>query len=479
MRAALWFLALFGIAVAMALFAGNNQGTVTVYWPPYRVDVSLNLVLLALVGSMVVLYFATRAMAGLVDLPRRARIWRNQQKERAMHEALLGGTTYLMAGRYARAQKSALLALGHAAGLTDRVVKTRDMPPHTAQNAAQTTALAHLLVASSAHALQDKATRDQHLQDLSRAAVAEGVSPATLESAQLRAARWALDDHAPQRALDLIAALPHGLARRTAALRIKLKAARLSGDAQSALETARLLAKHGAFSPDAAQATVRAAALDCIRQARDGQQLDATWASLSAAERLMPELAIEVASSMLRFKPFGTPALDLLLPIWERYVADPDAFSQAVGVGVHLKWVQTLARALGALNAPTGTKVPNTSNLPNLPNLPNLLGTLGTTEGQAQAQADIRAASQAWLGRLELAQGRFPRTVALQFWVGVSCHQRELWGKAQQMLTLATPNLTEASLLRQVWCLRAELAERQGDAVAALHAWKQAAMQAV
>ena len=38
MRAALWLLALFGVAVAIALFAGNNQGTVTVFWPPYRVD---------------------------------------------------------------------------------------------------------------------------------------------------------------------------------------------------------------------------------------------------------------------------------------------------------------------------------------------------------------------------------------------------------------------------------------------------------
>jgi HemY protein len=38
MRAALWFLALFGIAVAVAVFAGNNDATVTLYWAPYRVD---------------------------------------------------------------------------------------------------------------------------------------------------------------------------------------------------------------------------------------------------------------------------------------------------------------------------------------------------------------------------------------------------------------------------------------------------------
>ena len=48
MRAALWFLALFGMAVAIALFAGNNQGTITLFWPPYRIDMSLNLFLFLL-----------------------------------------------------------------------------------------------------------------------------------------------------------------------------------------------------------------------------------------------------------------------------------------------------------------------------------------------------------------------------------------------------------------------------------------------
>ena len=55
MRAALWLLALFGVAVATALFAGNNQGTVTLYWPPYRIDLSLNMVVLLVVGGFVTL----------------------------------------------------------------------------------------------------------------------------------------------------------------------------------------------------------------------------------------------------------------------------------------------------------------------------------------------------------------------------------------------------------------------------------------
>ena len=51
MRIALWLLALFGIAVAAALFAGNNPGSITLFWPPYRIDLSLNLFMLLLLGA--------------------------------------------------------------------------------------------------------------------------------------------------------------------------------------------------------------------------------------------------------------------------------------------------------------------------------------------------------------------------------------------------------------------------------------------
>jgi len=80
MRAALWFLALFGIAVAIALFAGNNQGTITIFWPPYRVDLSLNLVLLTLTLLFVILHVALRALSALFAIPGHARRWRIQHQ---------------------------------------------------------------------------------------------------------------------------------------------------------------------------------------------------------------------------------------------------------------------------------------------------------------------------------------------------------------------------------------------------------------
>src|SRR6185436_8633636 len=107
MRAALWLLVLFGVAVAGALFAGNNQGSVTLFWPPYRIDLSLNLVVLLLVGAFFVVHAAMRALSSLFDLPRQALRWRTQQKERAMHAALLDAISHLLAGRFIRARKSA------------------------------------------------------------------------------------------------------------------------------------------------------------------------------------------------------------------------------------------------------------------------------------------------------------------------------------------------------------------------------------
>src|SRR5215218_10122786 len=102
MRAALWLLVLFAIAAAGALFAGNNQGTVTLFWPPYRVDLSLNLVLLLLLAAFLVVHTAMRALSALFEMPRQALRWRMQQKERAMHAALLDTLSHLLAGRYIR-----------------------------------------------------------------------------------------------------------------------------------------------------------------------------------------------------------------------------------------------------------------------------------------------------------------------------------------------------------------------------------------
>lgn len=415
MRAALWLLALFGVAVAIALFAGNNQGTVTLFWPPHRLDLSLNLVLLLLFAAFVFLHAALGALAALFDLPRQALRWRSQQKERAMHGAMLDALSHLLAGRFIRARKSAETALGQ-----EKSLATGGQQP---ANAAQVRTLAHLLAAESAQALQDRTGREEHLkQALEQASSREAQE--THEGALMRAALWSLDDREPETAMAWLKGLPQGAARRTIALRMKLKAARLTRHTAEALETARLLSKHRAFSAGAAESIVRGLAIDLLNDAHDVAQLQRAWNALEPDERLMPELAIHAAQRLTTLGGDAHLARDWLLPVWER--------QSELGENLKVKLVRALEAGLDSFDG-------------------------------------------AWLARIETAQKGNPREATLQYLAGMACMKRQLWGKAQQLMGQAAMGLKDATLHRNAWRALAQLAEERGDQESAAQAWKRAA----
>ncbi len=426
MRAALWLLALFGVAAAVALFAGNNQGTVTVFWPPWRVDLSLNFVLLILFGGFTLVYAALRALAALLDLPVQASRWRTQQKERAMHVALLDGLAHLTAGRFIRARKAAEAAISHEKAL----VGSADPLAH----AVQVRALAHLIAAESAHALQDRQSRERHLQQALEQTADNPSAPAqeVREGTQLRAAGWALQDRDAPAALEWLEALPQGAARRTLALRTRLRATRLARQTQAAIDTARLLTKHRAFSPAAAQSIARGLAIELINGAHDTEQLVQVWQSFDATERAMPELGLHAAQRLQQLQ--GDPALarNWLLPAWE------------------------------ALTSTSTSKLPETLEV-------KLVRAL---------EDSLQDVDSVWLGRIETAQQYNPRDPHLQYLAGFACLRLQLWGKAQKLLEQASRQLTNENLRSRAWRGLAELAEQRGDGEAATAAWKQAALAA-
>ncbi|MEJ8820824.1 heme biosynthesis HemY N-terminal domain-containing protein [Variovorax humicola] len=423
MRAALWLLGLFCVAAATALFAGNNQGTVTVFWPPWRVDLSLNLVLMLLAGAFMLLHVALRALSALFSLPVQARQWRMQQKERALHAALLDAISQLLAGRFSRARKAALAALAQE--------HTLDALDAQLPQAQQIRVLSHLLAAESAQSLQDRPARDAHLQQALNESAERGTPAAleTREGVQLRAARWALEDRDASGALARLEELPVGAQRRTFALRLRLKAAHQDHRTLEALETARLLAKHGAFSTSAAQSIVRGLATELVFDAHDPAQLLGAWAELEQLEREMPEVAIHAAQRMVMLQG-GDLALARawLLPAWERMVAAPDG----LGDPLRVKLVRALEAGLDSVDAD-------------------------------------------WLSRIELAQRNNPRDPNLQYIAGMACMKRQLWGKAQQLLTQAALGLQDPDLHRRAWQVLARLAEARDDTEQATTAWKQAA----
>jgi HemY protein len=426
MRAALWLMGLFAVAVAMALFAGNNQSSVTWFWSPYRVDMSLNLALVLLFLAFVLLYAALRALAVLLQMPHQARRWRMQQKERGMNQSLLEALSHLQAGRFLRARKSALAALSTEQSLREAKA---GLPYGERLNAT-----AHLIAADASHALQDAALRDQHWQQALDVLPVPGNTQDSeiREGAQMRAARWALDDRDAAESIRRLGELPLGAGRRTIALRIKLKAARLSGNTQVALDTARLLATHRAFSPAAAASVVRGLLLASIRDARDTSALQQFWLSLDEDERAMPEVAIPATERLIELGGEAQQARTWLLPVWEHLLTQPGPRTET-----HLpKLVEVLQSSLGKLDG-------------------------------------------AWLARMETAANANPREPRLQYLAGMACVQRELWGKAQQLLTRAAPQLQDPQLRTRAWQRLALMAEHRGDMEASAIAWKLAAQAMV
>lgn len=428
MRAAIWLIALFAVAVAVALFAGNNQAVVTLFWPPHRIDLSLNLVLLLGLLVFAVLHLALRALTAALSLPSQARRWRAQQRERAMHAALMDALAHLLAGRFIRASRAAQLALAQEHSLAQLAGEAAHDSGYSPQRGLQLRALAHLIVAESAQALRNRSLREEHLR-LALELPTHRLAAETREGIELRAARWALEDRDPALALEHLARLPAGVSRRTLALRLRLKAARLARQIPQALETARLLAKHQAFSDPAAQSIVRGLAIESLQSATDVRQLEQAWRSLEEPERAMPEVAVHAASRLLELGGEASGVRQWLAPLWDHLAATSWA---ELSDDLRVRLVLVLERGLDSIDS-------------------------------------------AWLARLEAALQLQPRDPYLQYLAGMACLHRQLWGKAQQLLGQAVTQLADANLLRRAWRALARLAEQRGDSASAEQAYRKLA----
>lgn len=415
MRLVIWLVLLFVAAVVAALYLGANDGLVSVYSSGWRLDISLNLFLLILVASCFALVTAIQAIEALTTLPKRAREWRLAQRERSAQLALREALVELFGARFSRAQKAAQKALNIQSATPELAADQSFM------------ALAHLLAAASAHRLQDRRHRDEQLNRALELAHRAGGARAQEDGARLLAAEWALDDRDAARALGLLSELAPGVARRTQALRLKLQAARLARQPLEALRTARLLAKHQGFSPAAAQGLMRALAVEALDAARDAEQVQGVWREFDAADR---RDVVVVSHAARRLVALGAAedARLWLRPLWERVASLPREERDV------------LALAL------------------------------------AQASPGI---GPEWLPRLESALQQGPREGAMAYAVGCALAERELWGKAQQLLEQAAQDdALQADARRDAWLRLAAMAERDRDEDRAARCYRAAALLA-
>ena len=75
MKALLWLLALAALAVGLTVASRYSSGYVLVVVPPYRAELSVNLLVLLVIGGYLLFYLVTRFLAiGVTDAGAGARV---------------------------------------------------------------------------------------------------------------------------------------------------------------------------------------------------------------------------------------------------------------------------------------------------------------------------------------------------------------------------------------------------------------------
>ncbi len=253
MRWLLGTIFLFVLAVMVAMLARVNYGNVVVLWPPYRVDISVNVALLSLAIIFVVGHLILVAMSKAASLPSRVRDYREKRKQLQSDQALREGFTALIEGRFGRAERLA----GEAFEDT--------------RNAAA----AALIAARAAHRMRESVRRDQWLDK-----AASGQAAATLMSR----AEFALEDQQPQAALEAVDKLQLSGARHIQAMRMSLRANEKAERWTEVLRLASLLERRDALHPAVLKKTRRDAFFALLNQYRNhAQNLQKLWKTLPSS----------------------------------------------------------------------------------------------------------------------------------------------------------------------------------------------------
>ena len=264
MRTLLWGIAIAALAVGLTLAASHNTGYVLLALPPYRVELSLNLLLVLLALGFAVGYALVRAVSAMLRLPRQVREYRVARRREKARATLLEALREYFAGRYGRAEKAAAASL--------------ELREHAS--------LAAVLAARAAHELRAYERRDAYLE---QAAAAPEGEPARV----VTAAELLLEEHRYEEALDMLKRLPH---RHTAALRLELKAQQQARNWEQVLALTEDLRRRNVFDASQAQRLrCYAFAENLKRKALDARALEEAWGRIPSSDRADRRVAAAAA----------------------------------------------------------------------------------------------------------------------------------------------------------------------------------------
>lgn len=276
MRTLIWLIGIFAIAVGVAMVAGLNDGYVLLVMPPWRVQLSLNLLVVIVVVGSALGYALMRLISRTLQLPTRVAQWRERRRRERAGRALTDSIHALFEGRFAQSLKSASRAyeIGDEASV------------------------AALVAARAAHALHDE---QRYREWLGHAAEQSAKQGARDDVALLMTeAELAVEGRRFDEAGARLASLREAGHRHIAMLRLEASVASALGRWEELVATVRQLRKHKALTEEQAAPMLRRAHVERMRElAGDGAALGAYWKQIPTnelqdrglIERVLPLLA--------------------------------------------------------------------------------------------------------------------------------------------------------------------------------------------
>ena len=267
MRLFMRLLSILFFAIIFAVSMHLNAGNVVFFYPPYRLDLSLNFFLLLAVLLIAFFYFLLSTIRAARKMPAWAATYRQEKQERKNNQAFYEAIKALFEGRFGHAEKAAKLATG------------------SPRNAG----LVALIGARAAHRLGQPERQEYWLETASN-------DPSLKTACLMTRLELSVEDRHIQPALDTVAELNNNGTRSIHALRLILKTHQYAKNWGEVLRLVRLLDKHKALHP-ALSARLRELAYKDLLSTKlhDQESLKRIWSSIPAAERIQSFIASQAA----------------------------------------------------------------------------------------------------------------------------------------------------------------------------------------
>ncbi|WP_334108042.1 heme biosynthesis HemY N-terminal domain-containing protein [Methylobacillus sp.] len=284
MRVLIWILLILALAIGVSLLVGNNEGYVLIVRPPYRLELSLNLLLILVVLAFASLHLLLRFIHYARDLPANVRAYKENRRIRLGHASLLEALHALSQGRYQIAQKSASKAL----------------------DLGEDPSLTALIAARASHKLKQKGQRDYYLAE------AERLAPDAEVARLLLQAELLLDDRLYSQALDVLQQIEKIEHRFIPALRLELKVQLRLNNWEQVLVLLQQLEKHdGMESWQAREIRLQAHQHLIERHGHNLNTLMNYWKRVPAEDKLNTRIAKLAADAFIRLNA-GNQAQEVL-----------------------------------------------------------------------------------------------------------------------------------------------------------------------